>query len=65
MATTILDHPGIPCVRVRFDGEIGEPLVVIPAAILKPADAVQYAQKIFASAGAACQRSGADVAGNA
>jgi hypothetical protein len=32
----------VPVVRIRFDGEIGEPLIVVPGAILSAADAVAY-----------------------
>ncbi len=57
------DHPAVPLVAVRFDGELGEPLVVVPGAILSPDDAVTYARRIFDAAASACRRSRLDVAG--
>ena len=57
------DHPAVPLVAVRFDGELGAPLVVVPGAILTPDQAIEYAKAIFAAAASTCQRSRLDVAG--
>lgn len=55
------DNPALPLVGVRLDG-LGA-LVVVPAAILSPSDAITYARRIFDAAGRACQQSGLDCAG--
>jgi hypothetical protein len=55
-----------PCAAaavVRLAGQIGEPLIVIEAAVLTPDAAIEYAKAIFASAAEACRRSRLDVAG--
>jgi hypothetical protein len=68
MATTTIDlrddDPTIPAVGFRFEGALGAPIVVIPGAVLSPADAVAYAQRIFACAASACAQSRLDVAGH-
>jgi hypothetical protein len=68
MATKILDldgrNPAIPLVVVRFDGEIGEPLVAVPGALLTPEAAIEYAKAIFSAAATACRQARhVDVAG--
>lgn len=56
------DNPALPVVGVRLDG-LGA-LVVVPAAILSPAAAIEYAKAIFAKAAAACAQSRLDVTGH-
>jgi hypothetical protein len=66
-ATTDLGEdngPALPLVGIRLTGEIGEPLVVVPGAILTPDAAVSYAQRIFAAAASACAQARLDVAGH-
>lgn len=69
MAMTILDLgdddcPAVPLVATRIDGELGSPLVIVPGAMLSPADAVEYAKRIFAAAAAACRQSRQEVVGH-
>lgn len=70
MATTTFDlgdnhDPALPVVRVRLDGSIGAPLVVVPAAVLTPDQAITYAQAIFGAAATACAQARLEVAGHA
>lgn len=68
MATTrpdLGDDDGLPAVGVHFAGQIGEPLIVIEAAVLTPDAAIEYAQAIFSAAAAACRRSRDNAAGRA
>lgn len=65
MARATIDpdaDPVLPTIGVRLDS-LGA-LVVVPGAILTPADAVEYARAIFAAA-SACRQSRLDVAGHA
>lgn len=68
MATTTYgqrdDDPAIPFVGYRFDGALGEPIVIVSGAILSPADAVTYAQRIFGVAAEACAQARLNVAGH-
>ena len=59
------DGDGLPAVVVRLAGQIGEPLIVIEAAVLTPDAAIEYAKAIFASAAEACQQSRDNAAGRA
>ena len=59
------DGDGLPAVVVRLAGHIGEPLIVIEAAVLTPDAAIEYAKAIFASAAEACRQSRLNVAGRA
>ena len=68
MATTrpnLGDDDGLPAVVVRLAGQIGEPLVVIEAAVLTPDAAIEYAKAIFATAAAARRQSRLDAVGEA
>jgi hypothetical protein len=56
----------LPPVTLRFHGALGEPLIVVEAAILTPDATIEYAKAIFGAAAAACRESRtADVAGHA
>jgi hypothetical protein len=59
------DDPVLPLVAIRLTGALGEPLIVVPGAILTPDAAVSYAQRIFAAAASACAQARLDVAGHA
>lgn len=64
-ATTDLgEDRAFPPVGIRFAGELGAPVLVIPEAILSPDDAIEYAKAIFAAAATACRQSRLDVAGH-
>lgn len=69
MATTTFDlgetDDPLPTVGVRLDGPLGEPILIIPGAILSPEAAFAYAQNIFAAAAAYWQAQDAPVAGHA
>lgn len=63
--TNVIESPDLPQVAIRFDGEIGAPLVVVEGASLTPDDAIEYAKAIFSAAARACADARLDIAGHA